>query len=294
MKILVVEDDDHSRKYLYNLLKIKHYNCEVAKDGLEGLDKFETFEPDIVLSDIRMPVMDGLELLEAIRNKRSDTIFIITTAFGTEEYAIRALELGANNYIKKPILSKDLLFLLEKYKGIIYSRTKSKEIPGMIRNRQCTIEFQSDINMIPRIVDQLLNETASVFDDVERTNIEIGLVELLTNAVEHGNLKITGSEKNKALENGTLDDLYAQRLNDETLFNRQVSIDFQLASNYCEWLIKDEGDGFDWKTINNPTEEENIMELNGRGIFISKFQFDELEFFDKGNVVRARKYYTPR
>ena len=91
MKILIVEDDQSSRIYLENLLELNGYKFRSAVNGIEGLNYFEEYDPDIVISDIQMPIMDGLELLEAIRDKKSNTIVIITTAYGNENYAIQAL-----------------------------------------------------------------------------------------------------------------------------------------------------------------------------------------------------------
>ena len=60
----------------------------------------------------------------------------------------------------------------------------------------------------------------------------------------------------------------------------------------CEWVIIDEGDGFDWKSLPNPLNPENLAQPSGRGIFLARMQFDEVEFLGKGNRVRARKCFA--
>jgi len=122
VKVLIVEDDKSSRLYLENLLELNNYDYRSASNGIEGLNLFEEYCPDVVITDIQMPIMDGLEMLEAIRDRKSNSIVIITTAFGSENYAIQALHLGANNYLKKPVAGIDLIPLLRKYRTILESK----------------------------------------------------------------------------------------------------------------------------------------------------------------------------
>ncbi|NJO90188.1 MAG: response regulator [Chloroflexia bacterium] len=67
MKILIVEDDFGSREFLYNLIKLEGYDVEKACDGEEGIEAYHTYNPDLVISDIQMPKMDGLEMLSKLK-----------------------------------------------------------------------------------------------------------------------------------------------------------------------------------------------------------------------------------
>ncbi len=290
MKVLIVEDDKASRLFLESLLESNGYSFRSAANGIEGLNLFDEFKPDLVLSDIQMPIMDGLELLEAIRDKKSDTIIVMITAFGTENYAIQALHLGANNYLKKPVSGQELLRLLKKYKLILSSKFSPDSLPGCLINRNFTIEFESEFNKIPKIVDKVIVESVLDIEDNIKVNIELGLVELITNAIEHGNLAIDYHEKQKALDEGTLDDLYAERVNNPKYKNKKIFVDFFTDNKILKWTIKDEGDGFDWNLLPNPTHQDHILELSGRGVFISRFLFDKIEYTGKGNIVTATKY----
>lgn len=292
MKVLIVEDDNASRFFLESLLESNGYTFRSAANGIEGLNIFDEYKPDLVLTDIQMPIMDGLELLEAIRDKKSETIVIIITAFGTENYAIQALHLGANNYLKKPVSSQALLRLLKKYKSIITSKYSPDALPGYLINRNFQIEFKSEFNKIPKIVDKVIVESSLEIDDNIKVNIELGLVELITNAIEHGNLAIGYHEKQKALDEGTLDELYEDRVNNPKFRNRKIFIDFFTDNKIVRWTITDEGEGFDWNLLPNPTDQDHILELSGRGIFITRFLFDKVEFSGKGNVVTATKFLT--
>ncbi len=289
MKILIVEDDYASRLFLESLLESNGHEFRSAENGIEGLNIFEEYNPDIVLTDIKMPIMDGLELLEAIRDKNSDAIIVIITAFGSENYAIQALHLGANNYLKKPVSGQELLRLLKKYKAVISGKYSPESLPGKLINRTFSLEFKSEFGKIPKIVDKIMIESAIEIDNSEKVNIELGLVELITNAVEHGNLGISYIEKQHALDEGNLSELFNERIHDEKYKNRKIKVDFYTDEEKYQWTITDDGDGFNWKNIPDPTDQEHILELNGRGIFISKFLFDKIEYFGKGNIVSATK-----
>ncbi|MDF1548331.1 MAG: response regulator [Bacteroidales bacterium] len=292
MRILIVEDDFGSREFLYSLIKLEGYDVKQASNGEEGLEVYKEYHPDLVISDIQMPKMDGLEMLSQLRSDKSDAIFIITTAFGSEDYAIEALRLGANNYLKKPIDKRSLLGLIKKYKSIVDSRTLAKKAEGRVVEKELKIEFDTHFEHISSIVSQLISEISLKIDDSDKTNIELGLDELITNSIEHGNLDISYEEKVEAVDKNTLVDLYNERLGDPELAKRKVIVNYTQKPGYSEWLITDEGKGFDWKSIPDPTQGAQLMELNGRGIFITNFLFDEMEYLGRGNQVRVRKLFN--
>lgn len=295
MKILIVEDDLASREYLKNAIEIEGHEYKAAENGREGLEIFSEFKPDLVLCDIQMPIMDGLELLEAIRGKKSNSIFIMITAFSTEDYAVKAFHLGANNYIKKPVRQSDLIGLLQKYEAVVKNRKAvAPKVPGNLLHREFVLEFPTHTEMVPKVVDYLIQETGNLFSSDEKISIELGLVELFTNSIEHGNLEISFQEKSEALKNGKLERLYEDRLNDPKLASRKIRVQFEMIGSRCTWIIEDEGKGFDWKDIQSNIEEERLFDLNGRGIFICQFLFDELEYSGRGNQVRIKKTATPK
>lgn len=108
-RILVVDDDDLILKYFPTILPLSKYIVKIAKDGVEGLSKAKEFNPDIIISDVVMPNMDGYELCKAVRShpKFKNTIFLLSSANLTEaKDAIKGLKGGADDYLLKP-LKKD-------------------------------------------------------------------------------------------------------------------------------------------------------------------------------------------
>jgi DNA-binding NtrC family response regulator len=109
MKILYVEDEPALRGRIRIVLEMYFTHIIVAADGKEGLEGFVRHHPDIVVSDIKMPVMDGLELAKRIREIAPDTPVILTTAFTETDYLLKAIELGVTAYVRKPLDCRHLV-----------------------------------------------------------------------------------------------------------------------------------------------------------------------------------------
>ena len=101
--ILVAEDDERVRNALGSLLRAWGYNIEVAVDGSEAWEKIASCAPVVVISDLRMPGMGGLELLKRARHSHPHLHFIMLTGFGTIQDAVEATKLGAFNFLQKPV-----------------------------------------------------------------------------------------------------------------------------------------------------------------------------------------------
>jgi DNA-binding NtrC family response regulator len=107
-RILVVEDESNERSGLAELLRAWGYDAETAADGAEAVEKVAAFSPAVILSDLRMPGMTGMELLRHLRESQSGASFIILTGQGTVEEAVEATKLGAFNFLEKPVDPKRL------------------------------------------------------------------------------------------------------------------------------------------------------------------------------------------
>ncbi|MGZ3536923.1 MAG: sigma-54-dependent transcriptional regulator [Thermodesulfobacteriota bacterium] len=115
MKILVVDDEAPIRDMIRKgLSQMGGYDVEVAQNGVEAVEKVEKDVFDLVLTDLKMPEMDGLELLKTIKGTRPEIMVILLTAFGSIETAVEAMKIGANDYITKPIDLNELLIHVSK------------------------------------------------------------------------------------------------------------------------------------------------------------------------------------
>jgi len=113
-RILVVDDEENLRLVLRTLLTRQGYQVETAASGEEALKLVDTFGPDFVLTDVRMPKMGGLDLLSTLRAKRNEATVIVMSAYGNTDLALEAMKAGAYDYIQKPFRQDEVVLTLLK------------------------------------------------------------------------------------------------------------------------------------------------------------------------------------
>jgi DNA-binding NtrC family response regulator len=115
MKILVVDDEPEIQEIVQKgLVKLGEFSVETASDGFEALEKIDRDVFDLILADLRMPGMDGIELLKTVKGTRPEIMVIMMTAHGSIETAVEAMKLGADDYVTKPIGLDELLIHISK------------------------------------------------------------------------------------------------------------------------------------------------------------------------------------
>ena len=176
IKLLYVEDDDDIRGVLSKGLKRRVKELETANDGIEGFEKYKSFKPDIIVTDIKMPNMSGLEMSGKIRELDKSIPIIITSAHGESEILIEAIEIGINGYILKPI-NTDKLF------STVALFAKSKVLEDELKNKDKQLFLQSKnaalgemINNIAHQWRQPLSVIATSASSIKFNN-ELGIVD---------------------------------------------------------------------------------------------------------------------
>jgi len=149
-RILIVEDEKSMREVLRMLLEEENYTVSTAADGLEGLSYVEKDIFDLVVSDIKMPGLNGFGLLKKIKEISPDTLVIMITAFGTTESAIEAMKLGAYDYINKPFNIDEIRLIVRK---AIEKKRLSEEISVLRQKVEATYSLQNIIGQSPQMQD---------------------------------------------------------------------------------------------------------------------------------------------
>ncbi|MFH2220281.1 MAG: response regulator [Pseudomonadota bacterium] len=134
-KVLLIDDDEGIRKVMSIALEDAGYRMVTAADGNTGLALCREESPQIVITDIRMPGMDGIEVLKSIKEADPDREVIVTTAYGEIEYAIQALQLDASDFITKPINDTALRVALERAKERYTTRKELRDYTALIEER---------------------------------------------------------------------------------------------------------------------------------------------------------------
>lgn len=156
-KVVIIDDKPVIRESLMKTIKWKQYDCSViaqAENGFDGKDIIDKYEPDIVVTDIKMPGMDGLELAEYIRDKRLDMKVIIITGYQEFEYAQKAIRLGIVDLVLKPIDNNKFESIIDKTIQKIAEERSRKELQIKILNEK---------NMYKNKVDSSLSTLRSSF-----------------------------------------------------------------------------------------------------------------------------------
>jgi response regulator RpfG family c-di-GMP phosphodiesterase len=112
--ILIVDDDWQVREVLHEIFFSAGYTCQLAGDGREGLEAFRSTLPPLTVTDLKMPVMDGIALLQGIRETDSDAAVIVLTGAADVKTAIESLKLGAHDFIMKPVNVDELLIAADR------------------------------------------------------------------------------------------------------------------------------------------------------------------------------------
>src|SRR5205809_7128104 len=123
-KVLIVEDEENERTGLAELISAWGYRAETAKDGAEGLERVTNWSPSIVVTDLKMPRMGGLELLERLATDAQTMAVVVVTAQGTIDSAVQAMRMGAYDYITKPIDTDRLRTILQNASTLLGTRAE--------------------------------------------------------------------------------------------------------------------------------------------------------------------------
>jgi len=129
--ILVVDDEANARTALAELLRDEGYRVETAADGFKALGKMEETSPDLVLTDLKMPGMGGVELLTKVREADPEVMVVVMTAFGAVETAVEAMKKGAADYLTKPLNTAELFLVVERE----LERRRLRQEAGNLRAR---------------------------------------------------------------------------------------------------------------------------------------------------------------
>jgi DNA-binding NtrC family response regulator len=141
-RILIIEDDRRLREVLQKILGRKGFRVDLAENGSEGLKKIKQDSFDVALTDLKMPGMDGMEVLQAIKKLSPQTYVIIMTAYGTIDSAVEAIRNGAFDYITKPFKTEEILIVLEK---ALEDRDLRRKIDYLTKQAEQTFKFDNII-----------------------------------------------------------------------------------------------------------------------------------------------------
>jgi CheY-like chemotaxis protein len=288
--VLVVDDNPVDRHLAASLVeKTPGLKAEQAANGKAALDIIRSRQPDLVLTDLVMPEMDGLTLVQEIRGNYPLVPVILMTAFGSEEIAIQALQKGAASYVPKPNLAKDLSETVESVLALSQADRHQQRLLECLTQTESQFLLDNDPSLIPPLIGYLQENLSrmKLCDEIGRIRVSVALQEALINAIHHGNLEVTSELREK--DDKAYLKLVEERRRHKDYRNRRVYVSAKESPAEAVYTVRDEGPGFDPSRLPDPTDPSNLERVAGRGLLLIRTFMDEVYHNEKGNQITMIK-----
>ena len=294
--VLLVDDSSVDRRLIGGLMtKELDWLVEYAASGTEALQEMELALPDLVVTDLMMPEMDGLQLVAEVRRRYPKVPVILITAHGNETLAVEALEKGAASYVPKSQMATKLLDTARQVLSLTSAERTQVRLLECLTQTQSTFVLDNHPEIIPSFVDDVLDKVNAMrlCDPSETRHLAVSLEEALLNAMLHGNLQFDPGEVQQVrsdLMRGQKSPLVRQR--QEELRDRKIEARYELCRRQACFVVRDEGKGFDLSTIPISGDPNPIDAERGRGLVLIQNFMDEVKFNDVGNEITMVKHWT--
>lgn len=289
--VLIVDDSPVDRLVTGRLLaKAGGWQVAHAGDGEEALAAIAKAPPAVVLTDLQMPKMDGLALVERVREEFPKVPVVLMTGNGSEEIALQALRAGAASYVPKRNLATDLVATLEQVVSASKTDGQRARVLGCLAGRVSRFVLDNDPALVQPLLAMFREDLLAVglCDQTEVTRVGVALEEALLNAIYHGNLGVSSSLKQEGDGSGFYK-LAAERREQEPYAARRVRVGVRVTAEAASFVIADDGPGFDISALPDPTDPENLIRPSGRGILFMRMFMDDIRYNAAGNRVTLVK-----
>jgi len=276
-------------------MMLEEANYEVAHfvNGAKALEAIEKIRPDVVLTDMDMPEMNGLELVSSLRFQYPSIPTILMTANGSDELAVRALEEGAAAYVPKAKLDEMLLGTLEQVLGLMRADRNYSNLIDCLNQNQFDFSLPNDPALIEPLVDlmQQMLSGMKLCDTVERVRVGMALEHALANAMFHGNLELNREQLAEDAATGIegLRSEVEERQTKPPYRDRKIRFSANMTPAEATFVIRDEGKGFDASLVPKPGDPRLLEREGGQGLVLMTTFMSEVRFNQCGNEVTLVK-----
>ena len=290
-KVLVVDDSPVDRTLIEHVLRSTDVLVQFAENGAKANQQIREDTPDIVITDLMMPEMDGLQLVEGIRRDYTDVPVILMTSRSTERTAIEALQAGAASFVPKSRLADRLLDTLRQVLALKRVDHPYHELLQCLDNTSSSFCLASKLSLIPQLVDLVQRGLASmhVCDVTESIRLSLALEEGLLNALVHGTFELTDQVRESGFQSNAA--YFQQRSQESPFRDRRIFVQVEISITKTRFVIRDEGPGFDTAAISSINRLSPFEHGFGRGLTLMRSFMHEVSYNDVGNELTLVKQF---
>jgi CheY-like chemotaxis protein len=288
--VLVVDDSATDRRLAVGLLeKAPDFTVLEAVDGCDALRQIELHIPDVVVTDMMMPHMNGLELVAEVREQYPMLPIILMTSQGSEEIAVQALQKGASSYVPKRSLAAELVEVIDRVLSASHEMRGRARLVGRLTRYEYAFNLESELPLVCAVSNYLREEAIRMrlWPRTECLRLGVALEEALLNAYYHGNLEISSELREQ--DHRAYHDLAEKRCREAPYKYRRIFVSVKVTATQAVYVVRDEGPGFDPTTLPDPTDPANLDRPCGRGLLLMRTFMDNVIYNDKGNEVTLFK-----
>jgi CheY-like chemotaxis protein len=294
-RILVAEDSATQAVQIRGLLEEANYEVDVVSNGKEVIQRLQSGqEVDLVLTDMVMPVMDGLQLVRAIRVHYSTIPVILMTSQGTDAIAIEALEDGAAGYVPKSQVGLRLADEIAQVLHVSQINRSYERLLGCLIRNEFSFQLSNDPDLFDPLIALLLQMMMGMqlCDSTDRIRVGLAIEQALLNALYRGNLEISARQMlstRDLLQDSAGERLVQQRLQQAPYSERKILTQVMMSSDEARITIRDEGPGFDVTKLPGRGNPDVLESEGGRGLLLIQTFMDEVTFNAVGNEITMLK-----
>ncbi|MEO2012156.1 MAG: response regulator [Pirellulaceae bacterium] len=281
-RVLLVDDSTIDRRVAEEILQEADHEVLLASDGRQALDLVREQAPDVIVTDLQMPNLDGLGLVTSLQIESPSIPVILMTAHGSEDMANQALRSGATSYVPKSELSRLLQSSVETILSAVHREQTYAQLIGYAERAAFHFSLDNDPELIEPLVDliqQMIRNVCEI-DETEQLRTAVALEAVLTNAVYRGNLELSGKVSPLDAE---------ERRHLRPYADRKTRVCAEVESSCIRFEVSDDGPGFDSTQFGQ--NEEAILG-GGRGIMLMRTLMDEVTFSRNGRTVELVKHIS--
>lgn len=293
-KVLLVEDSPTQAVEITMLLEQAEHDVRHVANGKLGLQLLETDSLDVVVTDLQMPELNGLELVQAMRLDFAHVPAILITGQGSEALAAEALQKGAAGYVPKTRMRDLLNDTITDVLGVIRSDASYSKLIATLTKNVFVFEMPNDPELVSPLVGLLMQVISGMklLGGMELVRLGVAVEHAVYNGMFRGNLELRRDETpcpHAAIYDQATNAVVEARKKETPYNDRTVHVEAIASEHAIRIVIRDQGPGFDTSRLPEAGDPAILDSEGGQGLVLMTSFVDQLWFNDKGNEVTLVK-----